>query len=258
MNLLFSSPSLRILESLSFTDTLYAFDYDGTLAPIVDNPLSAKMTAETEALLRCFAAKVPTAVISGRGLEDLRMRVPSEVKYLIGNHGLEGLEELGGLPRAPGAQDFRELSQDWKAALTANLLGADPGIVIEDKAYSLAVHYRKSRHKKLAKAQILKAIESLDGNPRTVPGKLVYNVVPADGPHKGMAFSKVISLEGARFGFYIGDDYTDEDVFSMNDHRLLTVNVGVRTNSQAQFFIRRQSEINRLLRYLLKFHGIQA
>jgi hypothetical protein len=44
----------------------------------------------------------------------------------------------------------------------------------------------------------------------------------------------------------------------MLDHRLLTVNVGVRRDSQAQFYIRRQSEMNRLFRYLLKFHGIQA
>jgi trehalose 6-phosphate phosphatase len=75
----------------------------------------------------------------------------------------------------------------------------------------LAIHYRKSRHKKQARAQILKAIESLDGKPRTVPGELVFNLVPSGGPHKGMAFSKTIFLEGARFGFYIGDDYTDED-----------------------------------------------
>ncbi|MFL5812414.1 MAG: trehalose-phosphatase [Bdellovibrionia bacterium] len=258
MNFLFSSASLRVLESLSFTDTLYAFDFDGTLAPIVDEPLAARMSAQTESLLRRFAEKVSTAVISGRSLSDLRPRVPSEVKYLIGNHGLEGI------PWADHSVDCLGLCQRWKGALLERLkpAGQDQdalsGISLEDKEYSLALHFRSSRHKKRSRDLILKAIESLDGNPKVVPGKLVFNVVPAGGPHKGMAFSKIMSFHGASFGFYVGDDYTDEDVFNMRDHRVLTVNVGVRKDSQAQFYIRRQNEMNRLLRYLLKFHGIQS
>ena len=56
---LFSKGSLVVLESLSFTKTLYAFDFDGTLAKIVRDPNSAKMEQTTESLLKRLADLVP-------------------------------------------------------------------------------------------------------------------------------------------------------------------------------------------------------
>jgi len=254
VNPLFSTASLRILESLSFTDTLYAFDFDGTLAPIVEDPSAARMTQATEKLFDRLARHVPTAVISGRSLADLRGRVPASTRYLIGNHGLEGL------PGASAVQDLRGHCRAWKLALERVIAEQiqDPGVLLEDKEYSLAVHYRKSRKKKDARARILKAIQALSGELRVIPGKLVLNLVPLGGPHKGIALSRVMKHAGVNFGFFIGDDYTDEDVFGMQDHRLLTVRVGNGSASQAQYFVQRQSDINQLLRYLLKFHGISA
>jgi trehalose 6-phosphate phosphatase len=104
----------------------------------------------------------------------------------------------------------------------------------------------------------MKAISALDGAPRVIPGKAVLNVVPVGGPHKGIALSRVMKHAGVKFGFFIGDDYTDEDVFGMADHRLLTVRVGNGSTSQAQYYIRRQGDIDQLLRQLLRFHGISA
>lgn len=254
MNSLFSQSSLKILESLTFTNTLYAFDFDGTLAPIGSEPLGTTMTPHTFDLLSKLSKCSPTAVISGRSLADLKPRVPGTVKYLIGNHGLEGL------PRTTPVKTLRTLTASWKETLTRDLgpFESDLGIWIEDKEYSLALHYRRSRKKKLARAKIQEVIGRLDNKPRIIFGKLVFNVVPQEGPHKGIALKRLIGESGSGFAFYIGDDITDEDVFGLSDPRILAVRVRDQKWSQAKYYIRKQREIDRLLSLLLHFKGIEA
>lgn len=254
MNYLLSNGSLRVLESLSFTDTLYAFDFDGTLAPIVRNPEDARMSPQVESLFAKFSQRVPTAIISGRSLDDLRKRVPPGPSVLIGNHGIEGLSSRG---EGPGGT---EECARWRKSLKESLIpeADDPGLELEDKGLSLALHYRKSRKKKLTRNLIMKTIADLKPAPRVVPGKLVVNLVPQGSPHKGLALKALLEEKQARFGFYIGDDMTDEDVFSLGDPKILTVRVGQRMCSEAKYFIKRQGEIIRLLSLLLKFHGIRT
>ncbi len=251
LNYLFSGASLQVLESIGFTNTLYAFDFDGTLAPIVERPDDAGMSEETYDQLSKLSSIVQTAVISGRSLSDLKPRVPSQVKYRIGNHGLEGL------PRTTPVSGLRVQTQAWKVALESQLapVAEDLGISIEDKEYSLAVHYRRSRKKKIARKAIQMAIQLLEGAPRVIFGKLVFNVVPPEGPHKGIALDRLMKECGANFALYIGDDLTDEDVFGLNDSRILTIRVGNRSWSQAKYFIHTQSEINRLIKIILEFQG---
>ncbi len=250
MNELISKSSLQILESLSFTQTLYAFDFDGTLAPIVDNPDDAYMKESTQTLLARLSKMVSTAVISGRGLADLSPRVPESVRYLIGNHGLEGL------PGATPIAHLRSQSQGWKKFLEAHLnpVAQDLGISIEDKEYSIALHYRRSRKRKLARIKIQETIPLLDGNPRILFGKLVFNVIPAGGPHKGIALQRLMEQSGSKFAFYIGDDFTDEDIFGLLDSRILTVRVGKKDRSQAKYYIHKQKEIDAVIQKIIQFH----
>ncbi len=252
MKYFFSGTGLQVLESLSFTDTLYAFDFDGTIAPIVSKPELACASRETERLLNELTDLVPVVIISGRSVVDLRGRLKFNGKYLIGNHGLEG---FCGRKDAVGKAEVN--CRTWIRQLdrARGLIKKTAGIFIEDKTYSLALHYRKSRNKKLARMQLFSLIEKLQPPPRVILGKCVMNLVSAGGPHKGVALLEAIMKLNLKCAFYIGDDDTDEDVFSLTDNRIITARVGYKKTSQAQFFLKRQSEMNRLLRSLIRINS---
>jgi len=128
------------------------------------------------------------------------------------------------------------------------------GVEIEDKTYSIALHYRKSQAKKKARMDILEVVSNLDPRPRIIMGKCVVNILPTGAPHKGVALVELMLQAGIKSAFYIGDDDTDEDVFSLPNARIMTVRVGKKSSSQAQFYIRNQSEVGRLLRTILRFY----
>ena len=87
---LLASENRPVLAQLAWTHTLLAFDFDGTLAPIVEAHREAEMTLQTAALFQQVCLAYPTAVISGRSHADVSRRLePAEVRYVIGNHGIE-------------------------------------------------------------------------------------------------------------------------------------------------------------------------
>lgn len=246
---LFTANGIKLLESLCFTRTLFAFDFDGTLARIVKDPENAKLNDVTAELISELNSLAPTAIISGRGLKDLKSKTGVPVKYLVGNHGLEGIHE-----KDVKAETFQNACSAWKEQL-GKLLEKKSigGVEVEDKIFSLAVHYRKSRQRKIAKTTILEAIGRIQPSARVILGKCVVNVVPSGGPHKGVALLELMLKADARSAFYIGDDDTDEDIFSLSDPRIFTVRVGKKSTSHAKFYLYRQSEINFLLKTIISF-----
>src|SRR6185295_11415249 len=88
-----------LLEQFAWSQVLVAFDFDGTLAPIVADPTAAAMAPSTRRLFREVAALYPCAVISGRSRADLAGRLRGvPLREIVGNHGLE--PALGGRQRA--------------------------------------------------------------------------------------------------------------------------------------------------------------
>ncbi len=251
MKYLFSNTGIQVVESLSFTRALYAFDFDGTLAPIVSSPELVRVSPETEKLLYELASCASVLIISGRSVADLSSHITLGRKHLIGNHGLEGL----GVKKETIAKS-ELVCRKWLAQLkrTWGALKNDSGTFIEDKKYSLALHYRKSRNKKRARLELFSLIEKLQPSPRVILGKCVMNLIPAGGPHKGVALLEAMMKLNLKCAFYIGDDDTDEDVFSLPDTRIITARIGRKSTSQAQFFLKRQSEMTKLLRRLIKIN----
>ena len=251
MKPLFAAGNLKLLESLSFTKTLFAFDFDGTLSKIVPVPSEATIAPRTSALLQQLSELVPMALISGRSVQDLKSRLSFSPSFLVGNHGLEGLGT-----RTETLENAQRICASWKTELQQRFHHPEmhAGMEIEDKLYSLALHYRNCRSKKEAKLQILEAVANLNPPPRIILGKSVVNVLPPGAPHKGAAIMELMLQTQVRSAFYIGDDDTDEDVFSLPDSRIFTVRVGRKQSSQARYYIRDRSEIDRLLRTLIRFH----
>lgn len=173
MMYLFSENGLKLLESLCFTETLFAFDFDGTLSRIVREPSAATISSATKDLIGQLGERRHVAVISGRGLDDLRQKLGLSSAFLVGNHGLEGIST-----DTSRSEGFRSACDDWKAQLSKYLPKELGGVEIEDKSYSIAIHYRKSRQKRSAKTHILEILDKLQPSPRIILGKDVVNLVP--------------------------------------------------------------------------------
>jgi trehalose 6-phosphate phosphatase len=244
---LLASENRPVLAQLAWTHTLLAFDFDGTLAPIVEAHREAEMTPQTAALFQQVCLAYPTAVISGRSHADVSRRLePAEVRYVIGNHGIE--------PDVDQAR-FERFSRDALEAL-ARALGGTPGVEIEDKRFSLAIHFRRSRSRREARRLIHRAAAELCPEARAVDGKCVVNILPPNAPNKGDALLRLREREGAATALYLGDDITDEDVFVLDQPgRLLSVRVGEAHFSAAPYFLQNQAEVDALLALLVELRG---
>jgi trehalose 6-phosphate phosphatase len=86
--------------------------------------------------------------------------------------------------------------------------------------------------------------------PRLVLGKAVVNAIPSGNLHKGSAMLELMHQLKTSGALYVGDDDTDEDVFSLPDERIVTVRIGKKAASAAQWYLARQSQIGLLLQYL--------
>ncbi len=233
------------LEAFHWADALMAFDFDGTLAPLVAHPDAAELRPRTRELLTALARLSPCLVISGRAQADAMKRLRGiGLLEVIGNHGLEA-----GMPR----DDLRERVRSWLAIVEADLAGLE-GVLLEDKGLSLSVHYRRSRHRKRALLSVLEAASKLAGA-RVVGGKKVVNLVPDGAGDKGTALLAARDRLGFKAAVYVGDDETDEDVFTrLALPELLGVHVGPGP-SRAPYFLRDQASVDRLLELFLELRG---
>jgi trehalose 6-phosphate phosphatase len=233
-----------VLAQFAWSRVLVALDYDGTLAPIVLDPLKAHMRARTRELLASVAARYPTVVVSGRGVADVaRFLTGVPVWDVAGNHGLEPWD-------SPTLERYFRRVRAWCTRLREDLSGF-PGVTIEDKRFSVAVHYRRSRRKKEARAAIRRALARLEGA-RVVGGKCVVNALPDGAPHKGIAVDRLRKRFECDTVIYAGDDETDEDVFAVAEEaRMLAVRIGRSLRSGAAYYLRDQREMDRLLAALV-------
>ena len=165
MQYLLSNTARAMLTRLSRERTLYAFDFDGTLSPIVDHPSLAGMPVRTRSLLSRLAALRPCVVISGRARPDLLDRLAGvKVARAIGNHGAE-----------TGTVSRSSRVTAWQRSLELEFNSLE-GVWVENKRLSLAVHYRQAPDGDDAQRRILAATGRLEGA-RVFGGKMVVNLL---------------------------------------------------------------------------------
>src|SRR6202022_614099 len=176
------------------------------------------------------------ALVSGRSLNDIDLIFAPEQFPAVGGHGAEmrvSTEEESVATHAP------PLDKELKRRLAA-IAKLSPGILLEDKGYSLALHYRLAPHaeKAIYEAVSLIRADLPDAPIEVMPGKCVCEIKPS-GFNKA---SGVIELMGhqpfkGRRPVFIGDDITDESVFAiMPDFGGLAFSVGRRARGVADHF----------------------
>jgi len=140
------------------------------------------------------------------------------------------------------------LCRSWKKQLNVLLTDMDTtGIVLEDKGVTLTLHYRNAANREQAHGGILDAISQLTPPPRSGSGKFVENIAPQTAPHKGTAILCIMEHLGYSRALFVGDDVTDEDVFRLEDSRIMGIRIGMSPKSAAPYYLHRQDEIGALL-----------
>ncbi len=238
---------VHTLADFASSNVLLAFDYDGTLAPIVSDPAVARLPRATRHLLASAADRYPCVVISGRARHDVTKRVGRiPLFHVSGNHGLEPWGQTAGYARRV---------KGWVRRLRERL-AAYSGVVVEDKTYSVTIHYRNAVHRRRMLAAIDEAVRGLRGA-RSLGGQDAISLVPSGAPTKGVALEQARLLLACDTAIYVGDDQTDEDAFSAAQaDRLLAIRIGAQRRSRASYYLRNQSEIDDLLRALLAFRPL--
>jgi trehalose-phosphatase len=215
-------------------------DVDGTLAPIAPRPRDALVPPETRRVVAALATLpgVRVVLVSGRAAADARRMVGVANVWVIGNHGFEVVTPDGGEREQPELVPWR--SAVARAARRIGALVAPvPGVLLEDKGWTLSVHYRLADPQVVPRLveTVTQAAEPL--GLRVMHGKMLVEVRPDARVDKGTAVVRLATELGAipereagrpqeesdaagdgggqagrgASAVFVGDDRTDEDAF---------------------------------------------
>ncbi|HEU4685867.1 MAG TPA: trehalose-phosphatase [Nitrospira sp.] len=245
---LLSEEGREVLRAMVTRPLLYAFDFDGTLAPIASDRHAVKISPIVLEWLQELAVRAPCAVVSGRSLADLAPRINGSVPHVIGNHGIEGP-----LSSAAVLSEAEQICAGWKRALQTGLasVAESLGAEIEDKRYSLTVHLRRAADPVKAGVKVLGLLRRLNPEPQLLTGKYSINALPPGRSGKGAAAYALMTHLRREGLFYIGDEETDETVFTLPPEIVIGVRVGRHAESRARFYLHHQGEVEEVLRFLV-------
>jgi trehalose-phosphatase len=249
----FSEEWPEIRTKLAGKNILLFLDYDGTLAEIVDDPDLAVISDKMIKILKTISEnpRFQLVIISGRSLKDITQRIQVKNAIISGNHGLE-IEGADFIYMHPVPPLFSSDLFIIKNKLLA-VLGIYKGVWIEDKYLSICIHYRLAEKTQIPeiKEAVQKAVAKyiLEHKIKLKNGKMIIEIMPAIHWNKGLAVNWIMSnLSDKRYyPVYFGDDSTDEDAFRELEKNGLTVLVGKRNDSCAQYFVNTVTEVSEIL-----------
>lgn len=195
---------------------LIALDFDGTLAPLVDNPDDARMTPRArQALDRLTNAPgVTIALISGRGAKNLaEVSSPDPTWWVVGSHGIEVVAPGGDQAVVPTPELDAKRRQLWEEFRVA--AENHPGVWVEKKTWGSAVHTRgvESSVEKAIHQTLGHTIARWGGELTTRTGHGILEASFGD-QNKGDGLTQVTRTTQPTLTVFIGDDVTDEDGFA--------------------------------------------
>jgi len=190
-------------------------DIDGTILDLAPSPQQVWVPPGLRRTLARLDRLTGGAValVSGRSLNDIDLIFSPLQLAAIGGHGAEIRSAAGAEPR----RRAEPLDDTLKRKL-AGVTELGPGILAEDKGYSLALHYRLAPDRAEAVRAAVDAIcaQAPANSVEILPGKLVLEIKPA-GINKAVAVQDLMTRApfAGRNPIFIGDDTTDEPVFGI-------------------------------------------
>jgi trehalose 6-phosphate phosphatase len=232
---------------------LVVFELEGRLGPMVGHPEVAGVRPTLTKWLEQLAQRLPMAIITGRGVADVTPRLNFKPHYVIGNHGAED-PSLAPPAVADAALDaLRE-----RIAMHPSELQR-AGVQVEDKQYSLTLHYRQAPDHGAALLCIEALLQGIEPALKRFGGKCVVNVVASGLPDKGDALASLVRRSGAGSAVFVGDDVNDESVFIGAEPHWLTVRIGRDDPlSKAMFFLDSDTELAAVLQRMLELLGARG
>lgn len=226
-------------------------DFDGTLAPIVAKPEMARIgKAQLQTLRRLQRCRnIDIVILSGRVKSELTSRIPIRGVSIIGEHGLVQVPRAA-WRRSRWKKSLLDLTQELGPVVTA-----ESGALLESKAMSLAVHFRrvKAERQEMFVAKLRRRLKEFPGtkNFRLRRGKKILEVLPDIDWGKGKIAEQIERRQGSKaLVLAIGDDETDEEMFQ-HLKKALTIKVG-RGKTAAKFRLSGTREVLRFLNWLAK------
>lgn len=237
-------------------------DIDGTLAPIAPHPALARVPDETRRLIASLVTRpqVSVALVSGRAAHDARRLVGVANLWTIGNHGAELMNPDGEIAVDAQVAAYGEPMARVATALTT-LLHPLRGVLVENKTWTLSVHYRLADDGILPRLlSIVNDVVARNGL-RLTEGNMVLEIRPPVPVDKGTAIYRLAGELGAlKSGaslFFAGDDITDEDAFRTLRTKCphaVTLQVGGRSDTSAEFRVASPDDVRAVLERIARDH----
>ncbi len=224
-------------------------DFDGTLAPLQPRPENVWLDAATRrSLLRLARSpRFRVWIVTGRRRADVRARIRVPGLQYLGLHGWEGRE-------APPIQDDSRAAVACAKTWLATLLLSVPGVWIEDKGLTLAIHYQSVTEEGVRQARkfVQGVLAPFADTLQLIRGKKVWELAPREIGDKGLAVSSEMSSIGTpAMPVYIGDDRMDEPAFAALN-RGITVRVGRACRTHARYRLSSVEQVREFLQLLGK------
>jgi trehalose 6-phosphate phosphatase len=220
------------------SESAILLDIDGTLLDLMPTPREVWVPPGLSKTLNRLLQRTngALALVSGRSINDIDLIFAPDVFPAVGGHGAEMRIEIDSESAAAHAPP---MDKELKRRLAA-IAKLSPGILLEDKGYSLALHYRLAPHAEKAIYAAVSLIRAdLPNAPiEVLPGKCVCEIKHS-GFTKASGVRELMTREPfkGRRPFFIGDDVTDETVFAiMPDFDGLAFSVGRRARGVAGHF----------------------
>jgi trehalose-phosphatase len=234
-------------------------DYDGTLTPIVSRPEDAVLDPEMRRTLTELAQHCFVAVISGRDLKDVQNLVGLDNIYYAGSHGFDIAGPKGQRLEHQSGKEFLPALDQAEKSLREHLEQDIPGVQVERKKFSIAVHHRRVEAGRAGEVEgVVDQVREESGRLRKSTGKKIFELQPDIDWHKGKALFWLLEQLGLDrpdvLPFYLGDDTTDEDAFKALKERGIGIAVqDTPSPTAARYRLHNPDEVQQFFKALITF-----